>query len=61
MKRTTIFLPTNMMLNLQALALQTGESQSTIIRTALAVYMTNQGYKPYVKPRVRISHRSARK
>jgi predicted DNA-binding protein len=56
MKRTTIFLPTNMLLNLQVLALQTGESQSTIIRTALAAYMVAQGYKPYTKPKVRVVH-----
>lgn len=56
MKRTTIFLPANMLLNLQALALEKGESQATIIRAALAAYMTEQGYKPYVKPTIRVNH-----
>lgn len=57
LRRTTIFLPNAMAMNLAALALQTGETQASIIRQALAAYMKSAGYEPYKRPRVRVSHR----
>lgn len=56
MVRTTIFLTEAMDLNLSALALQTGESRSTLIRLALVKYMKEKGYDPHKKPRIAVRH-----
>lgn len=54
--RTTIFLPAIMQFNLQVLALQTGESQATIIRLAIASYLKTQGYDPHKKPQIKVRY-----
>lgn len=56
MIRTTIFLTEAMDLNLSALALQTGESRSTLIRLALTKYMKEKGYDPHKKPRIAVRY-----
>lgn len=57
LNRTTIFLPDVLDENLDCLSLQTGESRATIVRLALAQYMLQQGYDPYKKPKITVSHR----
>lgn len=57
LNRTTIFLPEVLDENLDCLSMQTGESRATIVRLALAQYMLNQGYDPYKKPKITVSHR----
>jgi hypothetical protein len=56
MVRTAIFLTDAMDQNLSAMALQTGESRSTLIRLALAKYMKANGYNPSKRPRVTVRH-----
>lgn len=58
--RTTIFLPNAMACNLAALALQTGDSQASIIRHALATYMKKAGYDPYKQPQIKVTHGSVK-
>ena len=57
LNRTTIFLPDVLNQNLGCIALEKGESKATIVRLALAQYMLSQGYDPYKKPKITVSHR----
>jgi hypothetical protein len=57
LNRTTIFLPDVLNQNLGCIALEKGESKATIVRLALAQYMISQGYDPYKKPKITVSHR----
>ena len=58
LSRTTVFLTSTLIQNLDALALQTGEAKGVILRKALAEYLKKQGLQPYSRPRVSVAYGS---
>ena len=56
LSRTTIFLTSTLIQNLDALALKTGEAKGVILRKALAEYLKKEGLQPYAKPTVTVAY-----